>query len=176
MHLIVRVRRSVWKLRNRKCFGAVERALTAGRRRFGFHLIHFVKAHRIHLIVEAEHRLALFRGMQGLGVRVARGINRSMGRHGAVLADRYIMRPLRTIGELRAARNFVLVDFSRWPRSSSSLPPLDPDRTQLGPLVYLKIVDDPGRAALTSAFTERPMGNCVMISRSAGSLALNGRR
>jgi hypothetical protein len=41
------------------------------------------------LIVEAEGRDALSRGMKGLAVRVAIALNRSIGRRGTVFADRY---------------------------------------------------------------------------------------
>ena len=73
--------------------------------RFGFRLVHYaVMGNHVHLIVEAEDRRALWRGMQGLGVRIAKGMNRLMGRAGRVLVDRYHAHILRTPTEVRAAR------------------------------------------------------------------------
>lgn len=43
----------------------------------------------LHLTVEARDRQALSRGMQGFSVRLARGLNRVLGRSGRVFADRY---------------------------------------------------------------------------------------
>lgn len=41
------------------------------------------------LKVRAQNRRALSRGMQGLGIRVARGLNRMWENDGRVFADRY---------------------------------------------------------------------------------------
>ena len=43
----------------------------------------------MHLLVEANGEKSLAKGMNGLGVRVARGLNRVMGRKGHVLEERY---------------------------------------------------------------------------------------
>jgi hypothetical protein len=60
----------------------------------------------IHLLVEAVDRRALARGMQGLGVRIARGLNAVMRRSGRV--DRYHAHILRTPTEARHARTYLL--------------------------------------------------------------------
>ena len=79
-----------WNLRSRRCFTVLRRAMYGGAVRFGFRLVHYaVMGNHVHLIVEAEDRKALWRGMQGLGVRIAKGMNRLMGRTGSVLVDRY---------------------------------------------------------------------------------------
>ena len=46
--------------------------------------------------------------MNGLGVRVAKGLNRVMRRHGSVLDDRYHAHILRTPTEARRARAYLL--------------------------------------------------------------------
>jgi len=53
-------------------------------------------------------RHALSRGMNGMGVRVARGLNRVMRRRGGVLDDRYHAHILRTPTEVRRARAYLL--------------------------------------------------------------------
>jgi putative transposase len=98
----------VWNLRSRRCFSVMRRAFWAGGDRFGFRLVHYsVQGNHVHLLVEANDRRALSRGMQGLGVRVARALNRVMGRHGSVLSERYHARILRTPTEVRHARRYL---------------------------------------------------------------------
>jgi hypothetical protein len=67
----------------------------------------------MHLLVEAEDERSLSRGMNGLGVRVARGLNRVMGRSGKVLDDRYHGHILRTPTEVRRARSYLLQNAQR---------------------------------------------------------------
>jgi len=58
-----------------------------GRDRFGFRLVHFsVQGNHIHLVVEAQDERSLASGLQGLGVRIAKALNRVMGRKGTVFA------------------------------------------------------------------------------------------
>lgn len=58
--------------------------------------------------VEAVDQVALGCAMKGLGVRLARGLNRLMnGRRGQVLADRYHAHILRTLSEVRRAVTYV---------------------------------------------------------------------
>jgi hypothetical protein len=62
-----------------------------------------VLATHIHLIVEAKDRELLSRGMQGLVIRMARQLNKALGRTGRVSADRYFARALKTPREVRRA-------------------------------------------------------------------------
>jgi hypothetical protein len=68
-----------------------------------------------HLLVEAANREALSRALQALAIRVARAINRVLGRKGKVFADRYHMRILKTPTELKNGLRYVLDD--RWKHS-----------------------------------------------------------
>jgi hypothetical protein len=61
----------------------------------------------MHLLVEAQDERSLARGMNGLGVRVARGLNKVMRRHGKVLDERYHGHILRTPTEVRNARAYL---------------------------------------------------------------------
>ena len=60
------------------------------------------------MIVEAEDRVALSKGMKGLGVRIARFMNRVMKRSGRVISDRYHEHVLRTPTEVKHARHYLL--------------------------------------------------------------------
>ena len=85
------------------------RAFEAGRDRFGFRLVHYsVQSNHLHLIAEAEDREALIRGLQGLGVRIAKRMNRALDRSGSVLVDRYHVRALETPNEVRMALRYVI--------------------------------------------------------------------
>ena len=72
-----------------------------------------VQGNHVHLFVEAQDEKALSRGMSGLGVRVAKGLNRVMRRHGKVLDDRYHGHILRTPTEVRRAREYLLQNARR---------------------------------------------------------------
>ncbi len=72
-----------------------------------------IQRDHIHLIVEAESRISLSRGLQGLSVRLARAVNRALSRKGKVFADRYHDRILRTPAEVRSAVNYVRKNFEK---------------------------------------------------------------
>ena len=109
VHVTWRMQKQVWKLRTRRCFGVLRRAFYAGANRFGFRLVHYsVQGNHVHLLVEANDEKALSRGMNGMGVRVAKGLNRVMGRNGQVLDDRYHAHILRTPTEVKRARDYLL--------------------------------------------------------------------
>src|SRR5207253_1330187 len=75
-------------------------------------LVHFsVQGNHLHLVVEADDEKALARGMQGLGVRIAKALNRLMGRKGAVFADHYHARTLRSPTQVANALAYVLMNF-----------------------------------------------------------------
>ena len=69
-----------------------------------------VMGNHMHMIVEANDRRALGRGMKGLGVRIAKGLNRLMERRGRVLVDRYHAHILRTLTEVKRTRHYLLTN------------------------------------------------------------------
>jgi hypothetical protein len=69
-----------------------------------------VQRDHVHLIVEADDRDALRRGVQGLAIRAARGVNRALGHRGRVWSDRYHARALETPREVRNAIAYVLLN------------------------------------------------------------------
>ena len=87
----------------------VRAAIRAGGHRPDFRVVEFsVQSNHVHLLVEADGAASLTRGMIGVEVRLARRINRALGRSGAFFADRYHARSLRTPAEVRAAIRYVL--------------------------------------------------------------------
>ena len=111
MHVTLRLRDHVWQLRSRRCFQILERAFYLGCDRFGGRVCHFsVQHNHVHLVVEAKDARALARSLQGLCIRMAKGLNRLMGRKGAVFGDRYHARVLRTPTEVRRVLVYVLAN------------------------------------------------------------------
>src|SRR3954465_13775274 len=109
VHVTWRMDPRVWNLRSRRCFTAMRRAMYAGAARFGFRLVHYsVMGNHVHLLVEAPDQRALARAMKGLGVRIARALNRVMQRSGRVVGDRYHAHILRTPSEVTRARQYLL--------------------------------------------------------------------
>ncbi len=101
--------RALPSLRQRKLYRVVEGCLAEGARRDDFRLVEFtVQSNHLHLICEGNDRQALSRGLQGLLIRIARALNRLLGRSGAAFADRYHDRILRTPTEVRNAIAYVL--------------------------------------------------------------------
>ena len=109
MHVTLRVREGLPSLRRRGLFLRVHGALIRGRERFGLRLCEYsVQGNHIHFIAEATDRRGLSRGLQALAIRLARTINRTLARRGAVFADRYHARALKTPLEVRNALRYVL--------------------------------------------------------------------
>lgn len=109
-HATLRTVQAIRCLRAGRVFPAVCRALAAASRG-GFRLLQFsVQDDHLHLIVEADDTQTLRRGLQGLAVRVARTVNRSLRRRGAVWGDRYHARTLTTPREVRNALVYVLMN------------------------------------------------------------------
>src|SRR5262249_54760258 len=108
LHLTLRLRQDVWNLRSWRSFSRLYDCFAGGRDRFGFRLCEFsVLGNHIHLLVEAENKRALARGMQGLCIRIAKKLNAMMQRRGPVFADRYHAHVLKTPTEVRRARRYL---------------------------------------------------------------------
>jgi hypothetical protein len=115
VHVTVKLRRGLPPLRRRSVYAALRAAFASGRSGGGsaasgaFRLCHYaVLNDHLHFLVEAEDRGSLSRGLQGLLVRIARSINRTLRRSGAVFVDRYHDRILKTPREVRNAIRYVL--------------------------------------------------------------------
>ena len=124
VHVTLRVSRGLPSLRAGRVFVAVRTALGAASC-VGFRVLHFsVQADHVHLIVEADGDQALLaRGLQGLGVRTAKAINRVLSRVGRVWGDRYHSRLLRTPREVRHALVYVI---QNWRKHFEMVRGLDP--------------------------------------------------
>jgi len=110
-------------LRSNAVFPVVRRAL-ARSSRGGLRVVHYsVQQDHVHLIVEADGRILLQRGVQGLAIRVALAVNRVLRRKGRLWGDRYHARELGTPREVRASLVYVLLNFRKHLRAAPGVDP-----------------------------------------------------
>ena len=104
MQITARVVPAVGRLRRRQPYRAIRRAVQTSLARTDFRIVELcVRATRLELIVEADDKAALARGMQGFQIAAARYLNRVANRRGAVFPDRYRARILTTRRAVRHA-------------------------------------------------------------------------
>jgi hypothetical protein len=102
--IVARVVPEVGRLDRRRTYRAIRRAIETALARTDFRVVELaVHPGRLELVVEADGRRALARGMQGLLIAAARHLNRATGRKGTVFPDRYRARALTTRRAVRAA-------------------------------------------------------------------------
>ena len=110
VHATLRTAPGVRCLRAPRVFPAVRDAFAAASRP-DFRLVHFsAQDNHVHLLVEADDAHALSCGLRGLAIRVARAVNRVLGRRGALWADRYHARALTTPRAVHHALVYVLMN------------------------------------------------------------------
>jgi putative transposase len=107
-HVTLRVVSGLPSLRQEALVGLIRGQIALAQRE-EFRIVQFVvEANHLHLICEADGRDALGRGAQQLESRLARRINRALGREGELFDDRYFSRSLWTPREVRNALCYVL--------------------------------------------------------------------
>lgn len=110
-HVTLRIAKGIQNLRTKRTFQAIREAFRAGREREGFRLVHFsVQSNHLHLLAEGNDARALSGGIRGLQIRIARALNRLIGRTGRVFGDRYHSHVLKTPREVRNALAYVLLN------------------------------------------------------------------
>lgn len=124
-HIIVRVVDVFRNLRKRHIYQAVRHATIAVAMRElaydevkgAFRIVHIsIQRNHIHLLVEADNKRAMSRGMQSFLISAARNINRAYGakleraepRRGSVFADRYHCEIITSPRQARRALAYVL--------------------------------------------------------------------
>jgi REP element-mobilizing transposase RayT len=117
VHVTLRVVKSVGGLRRRRAYHAIRKAIQTTWARPDFRIVHVsIQREHIHLICEADDKLALGRGMKGLQVSAARHLNAAVAvdrgetepRRGTVFPERYHVEQLRSRQQVRNAITYVL--------------------------------------------------------------------
>ncbi len=102
--VVARLTSTLGSIGRRRASRAVDRAVSTSLARADFRVIHVVVTRRrLQLVVEADDKVALARGMQGFQIAAARRLNGLLRRSGTVFPDRYRARALRTRAAVRAA-------------------------------------------------------------------------
>lgn len=108
VHVTVRVGQAYRGLRTKRRVQVIRQAFARCMRE-GFRVTDWsVQGDHVHLCVEARDERLLSTGLRSFSVRVAKGLNRELGRRGQVVADRYHARILRTPREVRNCLAYVL--------------------------------------------------------------------
>ena len=109
LHVTLKRCDGLGSLRGAMAYHVLRLALAKGLRFKGLRIVHYVvMPNHVHLIVEADDRRSLSRGMQGLKIRIALALNKLWKRTGTVWAERYHERRLASPPEVRNALCYVL--------------------------------------------------------------------
>lgn len=111
----LRVVPSVRRLRGYDAYRALHRAMLVVLTRADFRIVHVtIQGNHVHLMIEAESKLALARGMQAFQISAARRLNQidvdghGRARRGPVFVDRYHMEVVTTPTHARHCLSYVL--------------------------------------------------------------------
>ncbi len=128
VHVTQRFLPHVWNLRSRRALRVVAERIAKANAVGDLRITHFsLQGNHLHLIVEVAGQERLGRGMKGLAVRLARGLNRLMGRRGPVFADHYHSHVLRTLAEVHHALAYVRGNFASHAARAGRPAPAGPD-------------------------------------------------
>jgi len=118
VHVTIRVVGNVDGLRRRDIYLALREATIVTARREDFRIVHMsIQRDHIHLIVEADDKVALSKGIRGFSISAARQINQAITarggdrRTGKVMSDRYHACPLTSPRAVRNALAYVLNNY-----------------------------------------------------------------
>jgi len=109
-HVVLRIQRGLPWLRTPRTYRVLEGAIRDRNTKLGFAVVHYsVQGDHLHLLVEAEGKRELARGLQGLLISIAKRLNRWWRRRrGSVFADRYFCRLAAGAREVKRALHYVL--------------------------------------------------------------------
>ena len=116
VHVVLRVVGAVGNLRRRLAYHAVRAATIVVAERDDFRIVHLsLQRTHIHMLVEADDRRALARGMQSFQISAAKHLNRMISkdrrgprRKGRVFSDRYYAEIIDSPRQVRHALSYVL--------------------------------------------------------------------
>ena len=129
MHVVLRAVSDVGNLRRTEIYKAIRAASRTSARRVEFRIVHLSIQHtHVHLLVEAEDKLALARGMQSFQISAARHINTVLGadkyrrRRGPVFVDRYHLVVIKSPTQARHVLAYVLGNWRKHREDQHGLP------------------------------------------------------
>ncbi len=135
LHVTIRVREGIPKLRTPRFNRAFYQVLAGSASRAGFRIVHYsLQTNHVHCLVEAKDKTTLANGMKSFSARFARAVNRVFNRSGKVLEGRYHVRTLKTPKEVRNALAYVLLNTRKhYVQCYGKRPPVEMDHWSSGP-------------------------------------------
>ncbi|MCH7599838.1 MAG: transposase [Myxococcales bacterium] len=133
-HVTLRVVKGLSNLRQRSLVMEVRKTFARGCERGDFRLVEYsIQHNHLHLIVEAESRDALSRGMKSIAARFALAVNRVFKRTGKVIAGRYHVQLLTSPQQVRNALRYVLLNIRKhFKQRNGHAPPVKIDEASSG--------------------------------------------
>lgn len=129
LHIVLRVVPAAGSMRRRKMYQVMRDATVLAAVRERIRIVHIsLQRTHVHLIVEADDRQSLARGMQGLQISAARRINTLLGdgagrrRRGRVFADRYHLEIITSPRQARHAIGYVMCNWRKHREDQHGLP------------------------------------------------------
>jgi hypothetical protein len=114
VHVVLRVMPFVGRLRTGKRYRVIRRVLVRYLGRDDFRVVHLsIQASHLHLLVEANGRAALTKGMQSFAINCARALHAELGTCGKVFQYRYHATQIATARQARHALAYVLNNWRR---------------------------------------------------------------
>src|SRR6185436_5816142 len=120
LHVVLRVAADVGCMRRRTLYKAIRDASVVAALRERIRIVHIsIQRTHVHLLVEAETKLALARGMQGFQISAARNINTALGpdkyrrRRGKVFVDRYHLVVITSPRQARHVLSYILCNWRK---------------------------------------------------------------
>lgn len=119
VHISLPIERVVGRMRRRAGYRAVRRGVAACMARLDFRIVHVsIQANHVHLLVEADDKAALSRGLRAFMTAAARHLNAHLRRTGRVFAGRY---HATVVTSPRQARNAIAYVLNNWRRHREHL-------------------------------------------------------
>ncbi len=114
IHVVMRVKKGVKRLRQGRAYRAIRRSLVKCLGNDAFRVCHVsIQSNHLHFIVEATNRRALSKGMQRLNILVAHALNRELERKGTLFEYRYHATPITSPRQARHSLAYVLNNWRR---------------------------------------------------------------
>jgi REP element-mobilizing transposase RayT len=119
LHIVMRVVPGVGSMRRRELYKAMRDATLTAALRERCRIVHVsIQRNHVHMLVEADTKLALARGMQGFQISAARNVNTALRvgcrrRRGAVFADRYHVEVISSPTRAHRAIGYVLCNWRK---------------------------------------------------------------
>jgi REP element-mobilizing transposase RayT len=128
VHVVLRVVGAVGNLRTHHAYRAIRGAIGKCAARTDYRVVHAsLQSNHLHLLVEADSKLALSRGMQGFAISAAKRLNRELRRRtGDVFAFRYHATAITTPTQARNAISYILNNWRRHRNDARSPYRIDP--------------------------------------------------